>query len=243
MKKIVYLGSKSVGYNCLQHLFKHRHDLEIELVGVLTNPHGEKIIDFCKEKSIKILSNLDEFINMESCDIAISVQYHDILKKQHIEKAKEIIINLHIAPLPEYRGCNQFSYAIINGDKEFGTTIHRLEEGIDSGAIMFEKRFPIPEDCWVRDLYKIACDNSLSLFQESLPQIISGDFELIPQTSLLPERKTSIHYRKEINDLKNIDLSWSKEKIERHIRATYMPGFEPPYTIINSTKIYFGREN
>ena len=186
---------------------------------------------------------MDEFINLESFDIAISVQYHKILKKHHIEKAEEIIINLHIAPLPEYRGCNQFSYAIINRDKEFGTTIHRLEEGIDSGAIMFEKRFPIPEDCWVRDLYQIACDNSLSLFQESLPQIISGDFELIPQTSLLPERKTSIHYRKEINNLKNIDLSWSKEKIERHIRATYMPGFEPPYTIINSTKIYFGREN
>ena len=33
------------------------------------------------------------------------------------------------------------------------------------------------------------------------------------------------------------------QKIERYIRATYMPGFEPPYTIINNTKIYFGREN
>ena len=118
-----------------------------------------------------------------------------------------------------------------------------MEEGIDSGAIMFEKRFPIQDGCWVEDLFQIACDNSLSLFQESLPQIISGDFELIPQASLLPKRRTSIHYRNEINDLKNIDLSWSKEKIERHIRATSMPGYEPPYTIIDNQKIYFGREN
>tara|TARA_B100000749_G_scaffold85325_2_gene64955 strand:- start:2159 stop:2890 length:732 start_codon:yes stop_codon:yes gene_type:complete len=243
MKKIVYLGSKDIGYACLKHLYDYRNSLDIEIVGVLTNPRGEKVIGFCRDRSIKIIDGLDEFINIEACDIAISVQYHDILQKEHIEKAKEIIVNLHIAPLPEYRGCNQCSYAIINNDKEFGTTIHRLEEGIDSGAIMFEKRFPIQDGCWVEDLFQIACDNSLSLFQESLPQIISGDFELIPQASLLPKRKTSIHYRNEINDLKNIDLSWSKEKIERHIRATYMPGFEPPYTIINNRKIYFGREN
>ena len=243
MKKIVYLGSKGVGYACLKHLYDHQNSLSIELVGVLTNPRGEKIIEFCREKSIAIIDGLDEFINIESCDIAISVQYHKILKKEHIGKAKEIIINLHIAPLPEYRGCNQFSYAIINNDKEFGTTIHRLEEGIDSGAIMFEKRFPISNGCWVEDLYQIACDKSVSLFQESLPRIISGEYELVSQSSFFSERKTSLHYRKEINDLKKIDLSWSKNKIERHIRATYMPGFESPYTIVNNRKIYFGREH
>ena len=243
MKKVVFLGSKFVGYECLKHLYDQRNRLDLELIAVLTNVRGEKIIEFCREKSITIIDNLDEFVNVESCDIAISVQYHKILKKEHIEKAKEIIINLHIAPLPEYRGCNQFSCAILNDDKEFGTTIHRLEEGIDSGAIMFEKRFPIPDGCWVKDLYQVACDKSVVLFQESLPQIISGDYELIPQASLLSERKTSIHYRKEINDQKKIDLSWSKNKIERHIRATYMPGVESPYTIVNNRKIYFGREH
>jgi len=80
------------------------------------------------------------------------------------------------------------------------------------------------------------------LFQESLPRIISGEYELVPQASLLSERKTSIHYRKDINDLKKIDLSWTKEKIERHIRATYMPGFEHPFAIANKKKIYFDKE-
>lgn len=242
MKKVVFLGSKFVGYECLKHLYDQRNRLDLELIAVLTNIRGEKIIEFCREKSITIIDNLDEFSNFESCDIAISVQYHKILKKKHIKKAKEIIINLHIAPLPEYRGCNQFSYAIINDDKEFGTTIHRLEEGIDSGSIMFEKRFPIPDGCWVENLYQIACDQSVVLFQESLPRIISGEYELVPQASLLSERKTSIHYRKDIDDLKNIDLTWTKEKIERHIRATYMPGFEHPFAIVNKKKIYFDKE-
>ena len=53
---------------------------------------------------------------------------------------------------------------------------------------------------------------------------------------------TSLHYKHEINDLKCIDPNWDKEKIERHIRATSMPGFEPPYYMENGKKMYFSQE-
>ena len=69
---------------------------------------------------------------------------------------------------------------------------------------------------------------SIELFQQEIGNIISGNFSLLPQESFQGKRKTSIHYRKEINQVKNIDLNWSGEKISRYIRATYMPGFEPP---------------
>ena len=242
MKKVVFLGSKNIGYECLKHLYNNKNNLNVELIGVLTNVRGKKVIEYCREKSIRIIDGLDELLEINSCDIAISIQYHEILKKQHIRKVKEIIVNLHMAPLPEYRGCNQFSFAIINGDKEFGTTIHRLEEGIDSGSILFEKRFTIPYGCWVEELYQITFDKSVELFKESLHRLISGHYELRPQKSFLDKRTTSLHYRKEIEEIKKIDLNWSKDIIERHIRATFMPGFEPPYTIINDQKVYFRKE-
>lgn len=242
MKTVAFLGSKNIGYECLKHLYNNQNNLDVELIGVLTNVRRKKVIEYCRGKSIRVIDGLVEFLEIDSCDIAISVQYHEILKKTHIHKAKEIIINLHMAPLPEYRGCNQFSFAIINGDKEFGTTIHQLEEGIDSGAIMFEKRFPIPYGCWVEELYQITFDKSVELFKESLPHLVSGNYELKPQKSFLDKRTTSLHFRKEIEEIKKIDLSWSKDRIERHIRATYMPGFEPPYAIINNQKVYFGKE-
>ena len=242
MKKVVFLGSKNIGYECLKHLYNNKNNLNVELIGVLTNVRGKKVIEYCRGKSIMVIDGLDKFLKINSCDIAISVQYHEILKKNHIQKAKDIIVNLHMASLPEYRGCNQFSFAIINGDNVFGTTIHRLEEGIDSGAIMFEKRFPIPKDCWVEELYQITFDKSVELFKESLPRLISGHYKFRPQKSFLDKRTTSLHFRKEIEELKKIDLSWSKDRIVRHIRATYMPGFEPPYTIINNQKVYFRKE-
>jgi hypothetical protein len=61
----------------------------------------------------------------------------------------------------------------------------------------------------------------------------------LPQKDLVNTRGTSIHYRSEIQQLKQIDLSWEQEKIERYIRATYMPGFEPPFTLVEGEKLYF----
>jgi len=65
---------------------------------------------------------------------------------------------------------------------------------------------------------------------------------LTPQTTLEAERGSSIHFRAEIAALKSIDLSWPAEKIGRHIRATSMPGFEPPYTMVGGKKIYFSQQ-
>ena len=242
MKTIVYMGSKEIGYECLEYLFSKLNDFNANIIGVLTNKKGDRIKDFCRLHNIELIDGLQKFINFINPDFIISIQYHEILKKEHINKARKIAVNLHMAPLPEYRGCNQFSYAILNKDKYFGTTIHQLEEGIDSGAIIAEKRFIIPKNCWVNELYELTYKKSIELFKENIGNIINGNFELMPQNFYKEKRNFSIHYRKEIERLKVIDLNWSKEKIERHIRATSMPGFEPPYTVINGEKIYFIRE-
>jgi methionyl-tRNA formyltransferase len=143
-----------------------------------------------------------------------------------------------MAPLPEYRGCNQFSYAIIDGVDTFGVTIHQINAGIDSGDIIFEDRFPIERDVWVKDLYEITYAKSIELFKNSLGNIVSGDFKRSRQEDFLPSRCSAFYKRSDIEKLKRVSLLWDKEKIERHIRATLMPGFEPPYIEIEGRKIF-----
>lgn len=242
MKKVVFLGAKKIGLECLKILHGKSEELQFEVVGVATNLRGKEINEYAKHHKIDVLGGLDEYMTIPEVDIAISVQYHEILKKEHISKASEITVNLHMAPLPEYRGCNQFSFAILENKDHFGTTIHRLEEGIDSGDIIFESRFPISKDVWVEELYNLTYEKSLELFKKSLPNLISGDYKLTPQKEFIAKRGTSIHYRKEIAEIKEIDLDWSSEKINRHIRATHFSGFEPPYSIIDSKKVYFTKE-
>jgi methionyl-tRNA formyltransferase len=234
--RIVYLGSKCIGLECLKILCELQEPLGIDIAGVLTNTRGSDIRDFCKERDLPVLASLEEYLETADVDIAISVQYHEILKKCHIAHAK-LVVNLHMAPLPEYRGCNQFSFAILDGASTFGTTIHLLEEGIDSGAILAERRFAVKPNVWVEDLYRETFDESVLLFRESLPSLVSGDICPIAQEALLEARGTQFHLRREIEDIKKLDLSWSKEKLERHIRATYMPGFSPPYFFCSGTKM------
>lgn len=243
-KSVAFMGSKKIGHECLEHLISRRDELDIEIPAVFVNPNREPEMFYntCSREGIPVKKNLDDLGKIDRPDFIFSVQYHLILKEPHIDHAKELAVNLHMAPLPEYRGCNQFSYAIIDDAKIFGTTLHRIDSGIDNGDIIAEKRFEIPKGFFVGDLYDVTYKKSLDLFKEQLPNIISGDITFTSQDSLIKERGTSLHYSKDIGGLKAIDLDWPAEKIERHVRATLMPGFEPPYTKINGTKIYFSNE-
>jgi len=240
-KKIVFLGSKPIGYECLAYMISQKDLLNIEISGVLTHSRKEfgnahDLTVLAGEHDIPLINSLSE---LPDCDILYSVQYHEVLKQEHIDKAKQITVNLHMAPLPEYRGANQFSFAIIEGKKEFGTTIHKIDSRIDHGDILFQKRFPIPENCWVGDLYKLTYDASLNLFRQTLVHLINDNYKAVPQELLTAKYGVSLHYKKEMAAIKIIDLEWDKEKMERYIRATSMPGFEPPYCIIDGKKIHF----
>ncbi len=244
-KKIVFLGGKSIGAYCLLYLLDHAHEFHIEVIAVGTKGNNtlettKTAQNIAEKANIPILENLENFPN---CDFIISVQYHEILKQKHIDKASSLAVNLHMAPLPEYRGCNQFSFAIIDDKKVFGTTLHKMTSGIDDGDIIAERRFEIAEDIWVEDLYKKTLAESKILFAENISQILSGDYQIVTQKSLEKKRGTSYHFRNEIKELKLIDESWSQEKKEKHVRATFMSGFEPPFSLINGTKKYYDKNS
>lgn len=240
MKKIVFLGSKLIGLEVFKILISQQKKINYEIVGLLTNDRGIDLKKYATKNNILVLNSLDEYLTLKKVDIAISVQYHEILKKEHINKVNQIALNLHMAPLPEYRGCNQFSFAILNQEKEFGTTIHKMDTGIDSGDILFQKRFSIPQNCWVEDLYNITFKKSIELFKENIENIVTNNIKSTSQVSL--NKKSFLYYRKDIEKIKKIDLAWDKEKIERYIRATSKDGFEPSYVKIGSEKIYFKKD-
>ncbi len=240
-QSLVFLGSKPIGFHCLEYLISRSAALNIRIAGVVTQQRkefgaGADVGALASAHGIPVLNSLED---VPECAIIYSVQHHQILKEETIKKAKRIAVNLHMAPLPEYRGCNQFTMAILDEKTEFGTTIHRIDTRIDHGDILFEKRFAVPDNCWVTELYDLTYKASIALFRDTLPAIISGSYSLMPQDALAATYGSSLHYRTEIAALKQIDLNWDAAKISRHIRATSMPGFEPPYALLGDRKIYF----
>ena len=248
MKKILFLGSKPIGYKCLHFLLQNTFTLNCKVVGILSNDNQRfddslSIRELASDFDIPFIEELDLILDMQDIDFIISIQYHLILRQKHIDIANKLAINLHMAPLPEYRGCNQFSFAIFNQAKIFGTTLHCLESGIDKGAIIAERRFQIQKGQDVKSLYDKTFEESIHLFQESIGSIISGSYNLKDQSSLLEERGSNTYYRKDIVKLKEINLNDTAEIITRKVRATAMPGYEPPFAIVEKKKYYIIPEN
>lgn len=241
MKRVVFFGAKDIGYDIFSRMLKWSRKLDFEIIGVLTNHRGHRLADLAKKNGFLLLKSLRDYLELSDIDICICVQYHEILKQQHINKANDVTINLHMAPVPEYRGCNQFSFAIVDKVKEFGSTLHLIDTTIDGGDVLAEKRFPIRDDITVSELYEETYHASCVLFEENIEAIINGTYSLVSQEELGRFRTKSFHTRKEIYDLKQIDLKWDPEKIQRYVRATLMPGFEPPYYTLNNELCCFDK--
>lgn len=244
MKRIAFLGAKTIGLECIKILDAKKESAGCSIDALFTDltrnkEANLKLIDFAKERNIPVYDELDEILSLPEFDYIISIQYNRILKGKHIGRAKTLALNLHMAPLPEYRGCNQFSFAIVDGKKEFGTTLHKMAEGIDNGDIIAESRFEIPENCFVKELHELTYRKSIQLFEDKIADVLNDRYTLTPQETLVPVRGTKTIYRKDIDKLKEIDLTWDKDRIERHIRAVSMPGFEPPFFRMKDKKVYF----
>ena len=244
-KEVVFLGSKPVGAACFEILLRNATALGYRVVAVGTQARKE----FFEEQSVTALALreglplLDNDDAIPPCDLIISVQHHHILSAATLAKARQAAINLHMAPLPEYRGTNQFSYAIMEGRTEFGTTLHLMDARIDHGDILFQRRFPIPKECWIADLYDLTVHYSVAMFEACLPSLIRGDYEPLPQRHAPGAEGSTLHYRDEINELKNIPAGLDAAAFSRRLRATAMPGFEPPYSIIAGRKVYYTLKN
>jgi methionyl-tRNA formyltransferase len=101
-------------------------------------------------------------------------------------------LNFHPGLLPEYAGLHTHQWAIRNGEREFGVTVHRMEQRVDTGAIVGQLRFPIrPEDTGL-SLFSRCLAAGAELFPRIVAQIVRGEpLDDVPQD--LTRRKLYRH--------------------------------------------------
>ena len=97
--------------------------------------------------------------------------------------------NVHAALLPQYRGAAPINWAVINGEKETGVTTFFLDHDIDTGRIIMQKRFPIPESANVEYVYDGLMYLGAELALETVDALIAADgkIESMPQEKLIGE--------------------------------------------------------
>ncbi|GAA3401997.1 formyltransferase family protein [Paenibacillus hodogayensis] len=183
--------------------------------------------------------NLEDVVQMEA-DIGLAIRFHLILRKRHLSRFRLGVVNLHGAPLPELRGVMGDAIAILEGRADFGPTLHWMDEGIDTGDILAEDKFPISENYTVYDLFQKCNEAGIELVKSRFQDIVNGKVVGASQEKVAAERKVEARTftRKKMMRRKQIDLSLGQEQWRRVAKAFQFPGQEPAYIETPDGRIY-----
>jgi methionyl-tRNA formyltransferase (EC 2.1.2.9) len=160
MKKyrIVFFGSPEFAIPSLEALYEKE-----EIVAVITQPDKPKgrglkpspspVKAWALSKGLKILEPTrlkdPQFIQILkdlSPDLIVVCAYGKIIPKEILEIPKFGCWNIHASLLPKYRGASPINWAILEGEKETGITIMLMDEGLDTGPILLQKKINISEE-------------------------------------------------------------------------------------------------
>ncbi len=118
-----------------------------------------------------------EMLKQKSVDVIIN-QAHSILSKDFLQIPKVGCINRHAALLPKYRGRLAPFWAYLHGEAESGLSIHFIDEKVDNGKIIVQKRVPIKRFDTVDTLLdRIFLDVAPGAMLEALESIRSGEYQ------------------------------------------------------------------
>jgi len=192
--RVLVLGKNNIAIECTKVLL---NDNGVQLVGCCPNNSDEgkdgwqkSFLKYCISNSIQTFkfnqiksSNSLKVLRELELDFIFSFQYDKIISREVINIPRCGAINLHYSPLPKYRGVSPIAWALINGEEEYGVTLHYIDPGIDTGDIISQKTFEITSIKSARELYD-KCENvGKTLFETSLESILKGHNKQIPQNN------------------------------------------------------------
>lgn len=134
----------------------------------------DSLVEWAKSADIPYIESgrydqLDLAQNGGRIDLALSVFYDRIIDERFIASCQRIL-NVHNGPLPRYRGVSPINWALKNGERKHGVTIHEITSGIDSGPIVAQLEYSIyPEIDEVEDVYRRALAYGWTLFEQTMP--------------------------------------------------------------------------
>lgn len=135
------------------------------------------VIQPAKIKEENVIKDIKRF----DCDIYLVIAYGKILPAELLFYPKLGSINLHFSLLPRWRGAGPVNWAIISGDKVTGLTIMKMDEGLDTGDILFQKELEIGDNDNAIDLFNKMVEIGKDFLLESLIKIEKGDLKPIKQ--------------------------------------------------------------
>ncbi len=229
--KIVFFGFGDVGYKCLKYLLENdyfvlavfTHDFDSHENNWFNTPESlakEYGIDVYKPTNLKSAKWIRKFKYINP-DLILSLYYRNKIPSEIFTQAQLGAYNLHGSYLPSYKGRAPLNWAIINGEKYTGVSLHIIEETFDTGDIIAQKKIEILPNEYVADIQTKVAQEALTLFKDNLDNIILQRVQ--PKKQIDIKDVKASYYGKRTPQDSRIDFSKSAVEIYNLIRAVSYP--------------------
>lgn len=241
--RVAIIGRTQILWNSLK-LLENKH--EVVLIGTSKSAPEYAVTEEWFEQEAQRLGipffnttkiNSDEIVSLlirVKADIAISINWVNLIGQEVINCFPNGILNAHIGDLPRYRGNACPNWAILNGEKRIGISIHYMVSNeLDAGDIVEKEYYPIEKDTDITQIYEAA--------KRIIPQLFISAIDKIEKHKNIGIRQSEnaqdiLRCYPRIPTDSFIDWNESCENISRIVRASCSP-FDGAYTFFGEYKI------
>lgn len=180
------------------------------------------LLRYARELGIAVVS-LDTVQEMDNI-IFFSLEFDQIIRPAAFKSDR--LYNIHFSALPAYKGMYTSALPILNSAKFSGVTLHKIDHGIDTGPIIEQSFFDLPETWTARELYFEYMERGLDLFCQQIDRLVANEHPLTqaqPAVGSTYFSKSAINYNKVA-----INLRDTAEGVVRQLRAFSFREYQVP---------------
>lgn len=227
--RIVSFGFQTWGRKTLQALIDSEH----EVVLSVTHPASEStykamwsdsVEDLAREHGIAVHvteradAETIDLVKRAEPDLIVVNSWYTWMPAELYNLPPHGTINLHDSLLPKFTGFSPVLWALISGASETGLTVHRMDEGLDTGDILVQKTLPIGPKVTGTELVLAGMELIPEALDEALTTIANGTAVWTPQN-----RADTTYFHKRTDRDSRIDWTWPAVDLERFVRALSAP--------------------
>ena len=182
--RAIVFAYHDVGVRCLKTLLSAK--IEVPLVVTVRDDPGENrwyasVAQTAEEYGLPVVMPSDvkgpdfaERIAQLDPDFIFSFYYRSMIGAPILRTARRGALNMHGSLLPKYRGRAPVNWAILNGERQTGATLHYMVERADAGDIVDQLAVPILQDDDAREVFGKVTAAAEIVLARSLPGLLAG---------------------------------------------------------------------
>lgn len=231
--RVMLVGAEAAAIQVLRRLADGDHEVVAVLADETPAAAGASLGDHAERLGLPVLDaarvrtpELAGWMAREEVDLLVNVHSLSIVNSEVVRAPRIGSFNLHPGPLPRYAGLNTVSWAIYNGERRHGVTLHWMDADLDTGAVAYRAEFPIADD-----------DSGLSLFTKcvrhgvplvlGLIDVASRDPDAIPAERQEGER--TLYRRRDVPQDGCVEWGRPARRVHDFVRACDFSPFPAPW--------------